>query len=51
MVTSTKNHLTVITDRNPNVTEHYGLVRLLNAHTRFAERHARTERARTRGYD
>ena len=47
----TKNHLTVITDRNPNVTEHYGLVRTLNARTRFEERHARTKRARMRGYN
>ena len=26
-----KNHLTVLTDRDPHVLEHYGLVRLLNA--------------------
>ena len=38
-------------DRTPNVTEHYGLVRSLNAHTCFAEHHARTKHARTRGYN
>ena len=48
---SFKNYLTVLTDRAPDVMEHYGLVRSLNARTCFAERHARTERARTRGYD
>ena len=49
--TTAKNHPTVITDRDPNVMEHYGLVRSLNAHTHFAERYVRTKRARTRGYD
>ena len=46
-----QNHPTVITDRTPNVTEHYGLVRSLNARTRFEERHARTKCARMRGYN
>ena len=47
----TKNHPTLIKDRDPDITEHYRLIRLLNPRTRFAERHARIERTRTRGYN
>ena len=42
-----KNHPTVLTDRTSGVTEHYGLVRSLNARARFAPAtHASNARAR-----
>ena len=44
---ASKKHPTVITDRTSGVTEHYGLVRLLNVRTRFAPAtHASNARAR-----